>query len=62
MVFMKLHILFAFFFSLIIFAAGVPGPAAADESCISCHTSENKLTRNLSKGSPKKSALTSGAG
>ena len=35
---------------------------AAQSSCVSCHTKENMLKKNLSPKEEKKSALTSGAG
>ncbi|MCF8069663.1 MAG: hypothetical protein K9L30_13880 [Desulfobacterales bacterium] len=38
------------------------GNVLAASSCVSCHTDENKLTKNLSKKKPQKSTLTSGAG
>ena len=34
----------------------------AQSSCVSCHTQENLLIKNLSPKEEKKSALTSGAG
>ena len=36
--------------------------AGADQGCIDCHSSQEKLIQNLSKEKPKKSAMTSGAG
>lgn len=36
--------------------------ATSQSSCISCHTDETALTRNLSTVKPKKSAHTSGVG
>lgn len=50
------------FVGLILLAVSLPVPVAADESCISCHTSEKQLVLNLSKTGLKKSAMTSGAG
>ena len=50
------------FASLILLAVTLPVPAAADENCISCHTSEKQRIRNLSRMAPKKSGLTPGAG
>jgi hypothetical protein len=34
----------------------------AQSSCVSCHTQENMLKKNLAAKKEKKSALTSGAG
>jgi hypothetical protein len=34
----------------------------AQSSCVSCHTKENLLKKNLAPQNEKKSALTSGAG
>lgn len=48
-------------FLLMIFTLGA-NTAMADQGCIDCHSDEKKLTLNLSKEKPKKSAMTSGAG
>ena len=43
------------------FSFGLPD-LLAQSSCVSCHTQENLLIKNLAPKKEKKSALTSGAG
>ena len=43
------------------FSFGLPD-LLAQSSCVSCHTQENLLKKNLAPKVEKKSALTSGAG
>jgi hypothetical protein len=43
------------------FSFGLPD-LSAQSSCVSCHTQENMLIKNLAAKKEKKSALTSGAG
>jgi hypothetical protein len=43
------------------FSFGLPD-LLAQSSCVSCHTQENMLKKNLAAKKEKKSALTSGAG
>jgi hypothetical protein len=43
------------------FSLGLPD-LLAQSSCVSCHTQENMLQKNLASKKTKKSALTSGAG
>ena len=48
-------------FIWIFFPFGLPD-LLAQSSCVSCHTNENQLKKNLAPKVEKKSALTSGAG
>lgn len=57
----RLNFLLYITFLLMIFTLGA-NTAMADQGCIDCHCDEKKLTSNLSKEKPRKSAMTSGAG
>ncbi len=55
-------LVFMTFFTLCIsFTLGLTD-LSAQSSCVSCHTQENLLKKNLAPKVEKKSALTSGAG
>ena len=57
----RFSIFMAFFTLCISFSFGLTD-SLAQSSCVSCHTKENLLKKNLSPKEEKKSALTSGAG
>ncbi len=57
----RFSILIAFFTLCISFSLGLTD-LLAQSSCVSCHTKEYLLEKNLAPKKEKKSALTSGAG
>jgi hypothetical protein len=57
----RISIFMTFFTFCISFSFGLPD-LLAQSSCVSCHTQENMLKKNLAAKKEKKSALTSGAG
>jgi hypothetical protein len=57
----RFSIFTAAFAIYISFSFGLPD-LLAQSSCVSCHTKENMLTKNLVPKEEKKSALTSGTG
>ena len=57
----RISVFMAFFTLCISFSFGLTD-SLAQSSCVSCHTQENLLIKNLAPKEEKKSALTSGAG
>ncbi len=57
----RISVFMAFLTLCISFSLGLTD-SLAQSSCVSCHTKENLLKKNLSLKEEKKSALTSGAG
>ena len=57
----RFSILMAFLTLCISFSLGL-ADLLAQSNCVSCHTKENLLEKNLAPKKEKKSALTSGAG
>ena len=57
----RISVLMAFLTLFISFSLGLTD-SLAQSSCVSCHTNENLLQKNLAPKVEKKSALTSGAG
>ena len=57
----RVSVFMAFLILCISFSLG-PTDSLAQSSCVSCHTKESLLKKNLSPKEEKKSALTSGAG
>jgi hypothetical protein len=57
----RISVFMAFFALCIFFSLGLTD-LFAQSSCVSCHTKENLLEKNLAPKEEKKSALTSGAG
>ena len=54
--------IFMFFFTLGIFFSLGLTDLSAESGCVSCHTKEDLLKKNLASKEAKKSSLTSGAG
>ena len=57
----RISVFMAFLTLCISFSLGLTD-SLAQSSCVSCHTKENLLKKNLAPQNEKKSALTSGAG
>jgi nitrate/TMAO reductase-like tetraheme cytochrome c subunit len=57
----RISVFMAFLTLCISFSIGLTD-SSAQSSCVSCHTKENLLKKNLAPKEEKKSALTSGAG
>ena len=57
----RFSVFMAFLTLCIYFSIGLTD-SMAQSSCVSCHTKENLLKKNLAPKAEKKSALTSGAG